>query len=317
MNQASAPHLSVVSPVYGCRACLSELSERIAAAIPPNVSYEVILVDDGSPDRPWETIAALGRADPRVRGLRLSRNFGQHAAIMAGLSAARGEWIVVLDCDLQDDPKYIPELLGAARSRDDDVVRVRRVNREGESLKRLMSRAFYAVFSYLLSVKVSPEIGNYGVYRREVIDAVLSCHERKKFFPALIEWVGFRKSTIDVPYLPRHAGKSAYNFRRLLSLAFDTIIGFSDRPLRILVTAGMMVTVLALIASLVVLIRYLFHGIAVQGWTTVVLSVWILGGMNIMLLGLVGSYIGRILDETKARPAFIVAETTPEPVDTP
>ena len=303
------PELSFVSPVYRCRDCLEKLVEEIAAVCERiNVTYEVILVNDGCPENSWEEILRIARANPLVKGVKLSRNFGQHSAIEAGLNAASGEWVIVLDCDLQDHPSTAEELWRVAKE-GSDVVLVRRISRSDGIVRAALSTAFYKTLSFLTGTKLSPEIANFGIYHRRVIEAYISWKEEQKYFPVMIQWLGFAQKTIDAPQSPRFAGTSAYNFRSLLKLGAQIVLSFSDRPLWIMAFAGAFVAGVALLASFVYFVRALLGETDVMGWTSLILSIWFLGGVNVLVGGLLGIYLGRALREAKGRPSFIVSGT--------
>ncbi len=302
--------ISVVVPVYGCTAALRPLHAGIREVLnEAGLSFELILVDDRGPDDPWPVIRSLVAEDSRVRGVRLSRRFGQHPAIMAGLRHARGNWVVVMDCDLQDDPREIPVLYRDAVDKGVDISRARRMDRTEGWFRRYASRGFFGLLGFLIGVPMSSEIGNFGIYSHRVIDAVLSCPEQNKFLPAIVQWVGYSQSTITVQHQPRFSGKSGYSLRRLLRLAWTTIINFSEKPLHLMLQFGALVVLIAVLYSLSALVRWLFWGVSVSGWTSIILSIWFFGGLNIMFLGLLGAYMARLLEVTKGRPDTIVAET--------
>lgn len=307
-GQAARPTISVVSPVYGCAGCIERLCERIFAALTPyGCEVEIILVCDASPDDAWARIAEVAALDPRVRGLRFSRNFGQHAAISAGLAESRGDWVVVMDCDLQDVPEFIPALLARAEEGFDAVVAERKQRRDGW-FKRAASRAFYSTLGYLTGERYNAETANFGIYRRALVDAILAMPESARFFPLLVRWVGFRQTTLPVQHAERDAGRSGYSLRKALQLALDAITSFSDRPLRIVVRIGMLFSLVSFLFVAYSITRYLAGDIAVAGFTSIIASVWLVGGVTIACLGVVGLYVGRIFGEAKRRPHYVVAE---------
>lgn len=304
----STPHLSVVSPVYGCAAALPELCRRLAASISPVTGdYEIILVNDASPDDAWHAISALAATDPRVKGIDLSRNFGQHYAITAGLDHAHGDWVVVIDCDLQDQPEEIPKLYHKAQE-GFDVVFARRAVRRDSALKRLSSRLFYALFDYLTEQQSDPAIANFGIYRNTVIANVRRMRESARAFPLFVRWLGFPSAVVDVDHAPRFAGRSSYNFSKLLHLAINSIVAQSNRPLRLSIKFGFLMAFCSLLLGAWHILRYLVHGVPVAGWTSVFVSIWLLGGLMFMNIGFLGLYIGRIYDETKGRPLYVVRD---------
>lgn len=299
--------LSVVVPVYGSPQSLPHLRDRVAAACRDlGMEHELILVDDRCPRGSWSVVRQLAETDPNVVGVRLSRNFGQHAAIHAGLTRVRGDWVVVMDCDLQDQPEEIPNLLQHAWDGGFDVVRARRVNRNDPWHRKLASLAFYRVLSFLTDTHQSEEIGNFGVYHRRVIDALSEWQEESKYFPAIIEWVGFAQSDMPVAHAARHEGKSGYNLAKLIRLGANVIVGFSDRPLKLMMLTGLSISLLSLGISAALVISRLVGLVSVEGWTSVVLSLWFIAGAIIFGMGLTGLYVGRILIEAKGRPTFVV-----------
>lgn len=300
--------LSVVSPVYRAEAMIDELVERIvSAAGPVEGGFELILVDDASEDGSWQHLCRWAHREPRLRACRLSRNFGQHATITAGLSLARGEWIVVMDCDLQDRPEEIPRLYAKALEGFDVVVARRRQRRDGP-LRELASRLFYSGFAYLTGTRQDASVANFGIYHRRVIAAVLSMGDRVRFFPAMVRWVGFRRTELWVEHANRRAGRSTYDLRRLTRLALDSSLAHSDKPLRIILTIGFFVTLGSLFAAMALVLATLTGKAAAGGMAGVLLSVWLLGGMILLALGLVGLYVGSAHEQGKARPVFVIAE---------
>lgn len=300
--------ISVVSPVYRGEKMVSDLVHRNVEALTSITDdYEIILVNDASPDNSWQAIETECKKNPKVKGLNLSRNFGQHYAITAGLSYATGEWIVVMDCDLQDRPEEIPNLYSKAQEGYDSVL-AQRVQRTDGWFKRMGSKCFYKVFSYLTETKQDATVANFGIYNRKVIDAVLSMGDAMRYFPTQIQWVGFKRAYLPIQHDERAEGKSTYNLSRLFRLAFDTIISFSDKPMRLMVKMGLFVTLASFIVGIVFLVRYCLGEIEVLGFTSLIISLWLLGGIIISLLGVVGIYLGKLFEKAKDRPTFIVNE---------
>ncbi len=306
----SRPELSIVSPVYGCKGCLEELTERIAAAVGHVVgSYEIILVDDRSPDGAWARIAELAASKTHVRGLRLSRNFGQHAAISAGLAHATGLTVVVMDCDLQDVPEEIPALLQAL-AEGADMALASRIERQDSFFKKTGSRAFYRLLGWLTGSVYDPTTANFGAYSRKVIDAVNAMPEADRFFPLLVRWTGFEATLVPVNHAKRTEGRSGYSLRQLLRLATNVALSFSDKPLRLVVRTGLAFAFLSLCIVALSVYRYSIGDIAVAGFTSIVASIWLVGGVIVSSVGVVGLYVGKLHGQAKHRPNFIVAEDT-------
>lgn len=307
----ATPYLSIVTPVYGCVGCLEELVERIKAAIGPmRVGYEILLVDDASPDGAWSRIHDLAALHPQVRGIRLSRNFGQHAAISAGLSEAAGEVIVVMDCDLQDQPEEIPALV-AALSDGISVVLASRQERQDGTFKRMGSRLFYKTLGWLTDSKYDHTTANFGAYSRQVVDVVNSMQESDRFFPLIVRWTGFKSTSIPVVHAKRTEGESSYSLSGLLRLAAKVVFSFSDKPLRILVKIGILLSMFSLLIVVYSIFQYFNGSATVAGFTSIIASIWLLGGATIASVGVVGMYVGRIFNQTKARPNFLISEKVP------
>lgn len=303
-----APTLSIVSPVYGCADCLGELCARIGQVLQAaGLDYEIVLVCDASPDASWARMRELASTDPRIRGVRFSRNFGQHVAISAGLKLARGQWVVVLDCDLQDQPEAIPALYQQALQGHDAVVAARKDRQDGW-FKRLGSRAFYAVLSYLTGEAQDASTANYGIYSRRLVDTLNSMPESGRFFPLMVRWTGFARTTMEVQHAARCSGRSGYTLLKMLRLAQDVITSYSDRPLRLLAGLGLAFSAISLLFAAYSIWRWFAGDIAVAGFTSIIASIWLVGGVVIACLGVVGLYVGRIFNETKRRPHFVIAE---------
>jgi dolichol-phosphate mannosyltransferase len=308
-GQESSPFISVVSPVYGCRGCLEDLVDRVAAVLQPTASFEVVLVDDASPDNAWPRILELAQTRPWVRGLRLSRNFGQHYAIAAGIEHARGDRIVVMDCDLQDVPEEIPALLSAL-DEGVDVAFAQRLDRQDGPLKRFGSWAFFRLLSWLTGVQQDHTTANFGAYKRKVIDAVNRMPERERCFPLMVKWAGFQCVKVPVNHARRTEGKSGYSFKRLFKLAANIILSYSDKPLRLVVRLGLLFSALAFALVTISVIGFMRGDIQVAGYTSVIASIWLVGGMAIFCLGIVGLYVGKQFNDSKGRPYYIISEQT-------
>lgn len=299
-------YLSIVIPLFKCSAAVPELAQRLEKTLPEiSEDYEVIFINDGSPENDWEQVQKQAAVNPKIKGINLSRNFGQHYAITAGLKHASGEWIVVMDGDLQDQPEEIKKLHNKAKE-GYDIVMGQRGQRKDGFIKRLFSKLFYRTFGYLTNTRQDASIANFGVYNKKAIDAVLSMKDNIRYFPTLIQWVGFKRTAIEVEHDKRFEGKSAYNMSRLFRLAFNNIIAFSDKPLRITIRVGFFISTLSFIFGIVYLVRYLIGDITVLGFTSLIISIWFLSGIIISILGLLGIYIGKVFDKVKDRPVFII-----------
>lgn len=301
--------ISIVSPVYRAEKILPTLIAEIDKVMSKiGVAYEIILVDDRSPDQSWETMKLLTSKHSNLKIFRLSRNFGQHATIMAGLSKTSGEWVVVMDCDMQDQPKKIEKLYKKALE-GYDVVLARRVQRKDSFSKKMGSWLFYKVFNYLAGVEINQEIANFGVYKKKVVDSVLSVNDQIKFFPLFVNWVGYNTTMVSVEHASRDEGETSYSFSKLISLAFNVIVSFSDRPLKIFVGFGLFLSVLSLLVGAFFTVLYFAGEIIEPGFTSLILSIWFLSGAIISCIGIVGIYLGKTFNQTKNRPVFIIDES--------
>ena len=301
--------LSIVSPRYRGEKMLDELVRRIIDSVKDITDdYEIVLVNDCSPDNSWEKIVQLCNENKKVKGVNLSRNFGQHYAITAGLSKTSGNWVVVMDCDLQDRPEEIPNLYAKTKEGFDSVF-AQRVERQDTFMKRLSSAAFYFVFSFLTDSKQDKSVANFGIYNRKVVNAILSMGDSIRYFPIMAQWVGFRKGYLPVQHAERQVGSSSYSFFKLMRLASDNMIGFSDKPLRLMLTFGFYVVIGSLLVALYYFVKWCLGLIVVDGFTTMVISLWLIAGILTMMLGITGLYIGKIFDRVKGRPVFIIGET--------
>lgn len=300
--------VSVVSPVYGCAVCLEELVDRIETVLRPVCEcFEIILVDDSSPDDAWTRICELARHRSCVRGVRLSRNFGQHAAISAGLLEARGETIVVMDCDLQDRPEEIPKLLSALVG-NAEIALAQRVERRDNIIKRFSSWAFYRLLGWLTGAAYDHTTANFGAYSRRVVDAINAMPEHDRFFPMLVQWTGFEVVRIPVTHESRGHGKSGYNLRRLLRLGLNIALSYSDKPLMLVVGLALCFAVLAVGVAAYSILLYVQGKTQVAGFTSIVASVWLIGSAMLASIGVVGLYVGRLFNSAKGRPHFVIAE---------
>ena len=304
------PFFSIVIPVYGCATSLNELYERLVVSVGHITdNFEIIMVNDAGPDNSWEYITLLAQKDKRVKGINLSRNFGQHYAVTAGVDFSKGDWIVVMDCDLQDQPEEI-EKFYAKTQEGYDIVFGKRAERQDTFLKKLSSRLFFIVYNYFTNSENTSGTANFGIFSRKVIDNFKKIREKNRAFPLFIRWLGFKSIDIDIEHAQRKEGTSSYNIKRLFTLAFDSIISHSNKPLRLFIKLGFTFSFFSLLYGFYLIFNYFINDIAVAGWTTVVVSIYFIGGLLFANLGILGIYIGKIFNETKDRPLYIVQETT-------
>jgi glycosyltransferase involved in cell wall biosynthesis len=301
-------HLSAVVPIYREEETLDELCKRLKGALGSITDdFEIVLVEDGGGDRSWEIIRAEFAKDRRVKGIKFSRNFGQHYAISAGLNEADGDWVVVMDGDLQDRPEVIPELYAKAQEGFDVVFVARQQRPEGLGY-RILQRCFYAIFQYLAKTEYDPEHGNFSMLCRDVVNRYRDFNENLRFYGGLVKWLGFRHTTIKAQHGTRFAGDTKYSFHSRLVLAFHMILAHSDRPLRIAIGLGLTMSTLSFLYGIWIIWRAIFGDVSVEGWASLIASVYFIGGVILSVLGIMGLYIGKIFDQTKSRPLYIVQE---------
>jgi dolichol-phosphate mannosyltransferase len=296
--------------VYKAEACLRELHKRLQDSLIEITSdFEIVLVEDCGGDSSWKIIEELAAQDPRVKGIQFSRNFGQHYGITAGLDYCTGDWAIVMDCDLQDPPEAIPELYAQALQ-GYDVVLVRRRHRKDSRMQRLTSYLFFKVFNYLADTRYDGQVGNFRIISRKVVTSYCGMRERLRFFGGLVDWMGFPSATIDIEHNERYSGQSTYSFRKRWKLASEIIIAYSDKPLRLSAKFGLLIALLAVVYGLYIFTKALFFNIPVPGWSSLIVSLYFLGGIIIFNLGILGIYLGKVFDEIKARPLYLVRNCT-------
>lgn len=298
--------IAVVCPVYRGENTLGPLVKRLKKSIPDSFGeLQIILIDDASPDNSWKEIERLTMIHPEVIGIKLSRNFGQHYAITAGLDHSDGDWVVVMDCDLQDRPEEIPSLLQKAKE-GYDVVLARRVNREDSYFKCFSSKVFYRTLAWLTGSKQDESIGNFGVYHKRVIQEIINMRESIRYFPTMVKWVGFKQSTLDVKHAGRQKDQSTYSLKKLFNLALDIMLAYSDKPIRLTVKFGMLIAFTGFLFALYTFYRYINGDIIVAGYASLIISIWMLTGFILITLGVVGLYVGKTFEGVKNRPIYIV-----------
>jgi len=302
--------IAVVVPVYSAEKILDELCSRLTFNLSQITdSFEIILVDDSSSDSSWIKIKENTLKDDRIKGYLLSRNFGQHHAITAGIDKADAEWVVVMDCDLQDRPEEIVQLYNKAL-KGFDIVLAARKNRKDNFLKKATSKLFYFVLSFLSGMKFNGEVGNFGIYNKNVVDNIKHLREPFRFFVSSVKWIGFSSTTLNVEYDNRFEGKSSYNYKKLISLAVNIIISYSNKPLKMMIFSGIGFAFISLL-----FIAYNFYlkfigQITELGYTSIISSIWLLAGIILSSTGVLGIYIGKIYDGIKNRPLYVISEKT-------
>jgi len=301
-------YISIVSPVYKAENIVEELVAKIKQSVSLITdNFEIILVNDCSPDDSWNKIIQESEKDTRVKAISLSRNFGQHLAITAGLHYANGVWIVVMDCDLQDMPDEIPNLYKKAQE-GWDIVYARRIKRQDKFSKRIASNFFNWVYGYLSGIQTDKSIANFGIYHAKVIIEFNKMKELARSFPSLVQYLGFKSCAINVKHSERFDGSSTYTLSKLLDLSGDVILSNSNKPLKIAVNLGFLISLFSFLIAIYNVAAYFVGFIKVAGFTTTVFSIWFVGGLIMSILGIVGLYIGKIFNQVKGRQLFIVSD---------
>lgn len=298
--------ISVVVPVYGCRAALRELCQRLQSTLTSLVNtYEIILVNDNCPQNSWEEIEILCSENPNIVGIEMARNFGQIKAITAGLDASKGDWVVVMDCDLQDRPEEIANLYYKAQE-GYDVVFARRKERKDSRLKVLVSKMFYKIYEWAADGNYDPAICNFSISKRNVIDNYCKMKELHRAFVVYVKWLGFKQTAIDVQHDPRKEGKSSYDFKKRTKMALEILTSQSDKLLKMTAGVGFVITICSFIAIVALIIRRFCLDNVSAGWPSIIATICLMGGLIIMCLGVIGIYVGNIFMQVKERPLYVV-----------
>jgi len=305
-----SPQVSVVIPVFNEEENLEELQGRLTAALEAAaVTYEIVYVDDGSKDASVALVHAFHDHDPRVRLVRLSRNFGHQAALNAGLDHATGDAVILMDADLQDPPELLDRFLDRWRDGAEVVYGVRE-HREGNVLKRIAYRTFYRLYRALADIDVPLDAGDFCLLDRQVADAIRALPERQRFLRGLRSWVGFEQVGVAYDRPERFAGEPKYRFSGLVRLALDGLLSFSVTPLRLSSLLGFLVAIAGVIYVAFALVARIFSGSVPEGWTSIVAIMLVLGGVQLIMIGIVGEYLARVYSESKERPSYVVREQT-------
>lgn len=304
------PEISIVVPVYGCAECLEPLCSRLHSCLEPSGrSYEIVLVDDRSPDRSWRKILEIAGLHPNVRGVRLSRNFGQHIAITAGLSESVGELVVVMDCDLQDPPEKIPDLIALADN-GFDVVLAKRIQRAHAPWRILGAKVFARTLAALSGVRMDATYGSLSLLRRKVVDAYLRLNEPNRHYLFIVRWLGFETGEIQYEHQDRLHGSSSYTLRSLFQHAVNGLMFQTTAVLRLIIWLGLVSGGLGVVLGAHFLIQYFFNGSTVLGWTSLIVALLLSTGAILFSLGVTAMYVGKIFEQTKSRPLFVVDSRT-------
>jgi dolichol-phosphate mannosyltransferase len=301
-------HLSVVIPVYRCDECLRVLYDRLTRSIAElTADYELVFIDDRSPDQGWSTLRELAALDERVKAIRLSRNFGQHRSITAGLAESTGRWVVVMDCDLQDPPEEISRLYATAQQ-GYDIVFARRRRRRDSRLRRATAWLYFKLMNAFLGTSIDGEYGSFSILNRKVVDEFLKFTDRDRHYLLILYWLGFEHTAIDVEHSQRHAGKSAYSLPSLLRHAADGIFFQTTTLLRWLVFGGLIIACSGFAYALGLVTTYLAGADPPSGYTSVAVLILLSTGFVLTSLGITGLYIGKVFEQVRQRPLYVVDE---------
>jgi glycosyltransferase involved in cell wall biosynthesis len=299
-------HLSVVVPVLNEETLIQELIQRVIINCEKITSeYEIIIVDDGSTDDTWAKISNESRTNLKIKALKFSRNFGHHYALTAGLNKTSGDWVVVMDGDLQDRPEVIPDLYKKAKE-GFDVVFVSRQNRTENLLYQLAQKIFYWLLKVLSGIDFDSSQANFSIISKKVVMEFRNFPEKARFYGSTIKWLGFNRSQIFALHGKRHSGTPSYTFRKRFKLASDIILSFSERPLKFAISLGIAVSSLSILSAIWIIYSAIIWGFSVTGWTSLIFSIFFFSGVLLIVLGIIGLYIGRIFEEVKKRPLYIV-----------
>lgn len=299
--------ISVVIPVYGCRAAVEELYSRLKQSISGLTDdFEIIMVNDDCPQNSWEVIQQLCERDNRVKGIELSRNFGQMKAILAGLDYSSGDWIIVMDCDLQDRPEEIPNLYHKAME-GYDIVFARRAQRKDSAMKVLVSNLFYKLYGWAINGRYDGAICNFSIVKRTAINAYCQMREQHRSYVMYLKWLGFRQTTIDVVQNERFEGRSSYNMKKRINMAFDILTSQSEKILYLAVKCGMIMALLSFLVIIGLIVNYFTVNVS-TGWTSIIATLCLVGGIIIIVMGVVGIYVGKIFMQVKERPLYVIRQ---------
>ncbi len=300
--------ISVIVPVYGCPEALPSLHERLINTLEKITdSFELIFVNDCCPKGSWKEIEKICEADERVVGVDLSRNFGQIHATNAGIDMSKGEYVVLMDCDLQDRPEGISDLFNEIQ-KGYDIVFAKRKERKDSKITLFLSGLFYKVYNYFVDGYYDPEVGNFSIARRKIVDEYIAIKDTNKSFTSVLSWMGYRTSYIEIEGEERFEGKSSYTLSKKIDLAFDMLTSQSDKPLKAIIKLGFLIAILAFIYLITQVILYFIIDDIVEGWTSLVASVFLMGGILLICLGAVGIYVGNIFSYSKGFPGYLIKE---------
>lgn len=299
--------ISIVSPIYNASLTVEALCQEIIKALESyDAKIEILLVDDGSPDNSWECIEKLSKKDSRIKGIKLSRNFGQHYAITAGIDHAKGDIVGVIDCDLEDHPKYLPDLIDTMKKNGHDIVFAKRMRKKHKVIKRLLSRIYVMTLNLLAGINHDSSVGTYSVLNRKAVDALIQYRESLRAYTLLVYHIGFNTGFYPIEHSQRYAGKSNYSFAKLLKLTLHTTLVSTDKPLYIISAIGVLISLGSFAFIIILVFLYFLNDSPVSGWSSTIASIYLIGGIVTFSIGVNGIYLGKCFRETLKRPLYHV-----------
>lgn len=303
------PKISVVITVFNEEKTIPELIGRLKQALLlVSPDYELIFIDDGSRDLSWKALKAAAKEDKRIKAARMSRNFGQHNAITAGIRMSNGNYVVLMDGDLQDEPEVIPQLYKAIQSSGNEIVYVRRINRKDSAMKIFFSGLFYKFFSFISGMKTDSSVGTFRIMTRLVRDSYTDFKEVNKYVGGIFYWMDFESGYLETEHRERGSGRSAYSLSMLMKLARNGIVSFSNKPLNLAVYLGFICAFGSLLLGIYFILRKIFLHVSLTGYSSLIVSIYFTGGTILLVLGIIGQYIGQVYDQSKGRPEYLFRE---------
>ena len=300
--------LTIVIPVFNNQDTIRELVLRIQKTVQKlNLIFEIILINDGSNDNSWDIISKITNENKIIKGLNLSRNFGQHPAILAGLEYCNSKWIIVMDADLQDKPEEIIKLYSKALEGNDLVVGIKSY-RKDSFFKKIGSKLFLKLYSFLSNTKVTINIGNFGIYSQSVIESILKMGDYHRTFGLCAIWVGFKRTEVEIEHLRRENSKSTYTLSKMFDLAINTIFFNTDKLIYIFFFFGFLLSIMSFLFLIFLVFKFFYFSVPLEGWTSIMVSIFFLGGVMIFFMGIIGIYASKIFEQVKTRPVYIIQQ---------
>ncbi len=302
--------LSVIIPCYNEEGNINKLIHELTIVLKPySFSYEIICIDDGSKDATFKIIQEIAKANERISGFSLSRNFGHQIALLAGLENSRGDVVITMDGDLQHPTEVIPELIKKHMEGFDIVNTKREYDQSATFFKKLTSKWFYILINKISDIKVEPQSSDFRLMNRETVNAFLKLEEHDRFTRGLVQWLGFKQTTVSYKANPRYAGTTGYSLKKMISFAIDGITSMSSKPLRLSLYSGIVFFLIGFLYGVFALINYM-NGITVPGWTSILITILVIGGVQLLMLSIIGEYVAKIFNEAKSRPLYFIKSST-------